>query len=55
MKKDYYYIDVNIESKAVVDWGTSSNATHTGATEDPNIHRAYLTKGQFNKLVKLLN
>lgn len=55
MKKEYYYIDLNLESMTIVDWGTTSKATHTGVTKDPNVHRVYLTKGQFNKLSKRLN
>ena len=35
---------------AVVGWGTTPNATHTGKTDDPYVHRVFLTKGQYNKL-----
>lgn len=47
---EYYYIDINLADMKVVDWGEVSTANHTGETDDPGIHRAFLTKGQFNKL-----
>lgn len=55
MKKEYYYIDINLQTKAVVNWGTAPSATHTGTTDDPNVYRVFLTKGQFNKLLKHLD
>jgi hypothetical protein len=54
MKKEYYYIDINFQTMVVVGWGTTPSATHTGITNDSN-HRVFLTKGQFNKLVKHLD
>ena len=48
--KDYYYIDIDLKTLTIVDWGTTSRATHTGKTDDPQVHRIFLTKGQFNKL-----
>ena len=38
----------------IVDWGEDNTATLTGKTEDPDVHRVFLTKGQFNKLRKHL-
>lgn len=55
MKKEYYYIDLNLVSMTIIDWGTTPDATHTGKTEDPNVHRIFLTKGQFSKLAKHLD
>lgn len=55
MKKDYNYIDINLQTMLVVGWGTTPNATHTGNTNNPNIHRVFLTKGQYNKLTKHLD
>ena len=55
MKKEYYCIDINLRTMAVVGWGTTPNATHTGDTDDPNVHRVFLTKGQFNKPAKHLD
>lgn len=54
MKREYYYIDINVQTMRVISRGTTSNATHTGDTEDLNVHRVFLTKGQFNKLAKHL-
>lgn len=48
--KDYYFIDVDLRTMKVVAWGETAHATHTGATDDPQVHRVFLTKGQFNKL-----
>ena len=55
MGKEYYYIDVDLQTMIVIDWGTTPEATHTGETENPTIHRVFLTKGQFNKLTKLFS
>jgi hypothetical protein len=55
MSKEYYYIDINLQTMTVVAWGTTPHATHTGETEDPVVHRVFLTKGQFNKLTKHLD
>ena len=55
MKKEYPYIDINLQTMTVVGWGTTQNATLTGKTEDPHVHRVFLTKGQYNKLVKHLD
>ena len=48
--KDYYFIDVDLRTMKIVAWGETRRATHTGATDDPQVHRVFLTKGQFNKL-----
>lgn len=52
--KEYYYLDMNILTKKIVDWGTSQTATLTGETEDEDVHRIFLTKGQYNKLIIFL-
>jgi hypothetical protein len=52
--KTYYYIDLNITNMKIVNWGISNTATHTGETKDKNVHRIFLTKGQYNKVVKVL-
>ena len=51
---EYYYIDIDLANMTIVDWGETNTATHTGDTDDPNVHRLFLTKGQFNKLKKKL-
>lgn len=52
--REYYYIDLDLTSMKIVGWGTSPTASHTGDTDDPNIHRIFLTKGQYNKTVAKL-
>lgn len=52
--KEYYYLDMNILTKKIVDWGISQTATLTGETEDEDVHRIFLTKGQYNKLIIFL-
>ena len=55
MDKEYYYIDISLQTMAIVAWGTTPDATHTGETEDPAVHKVFLTRGQFNKLAKHLD
>lgn len=52
---EYYFIDIELSSLKIVEWGESNTANHTGETADPNVHRLFLTKGQFNKLTKHLH
>lgn len=52
--KEYFFIDFNIINLKIVNWGISNTATLTGDTEDKNIHRIFLTKGQYNKLKEYL-
>ena len=51
MKKTYPYLDIHLRERRLVAHGESSTANHTGDTDDPEIHRVYLTKGQYNKLI----
>ena len=51
-KNEYYYIDVNLITMKIVDWGESNTANHTGKTDDPDVHRVFLPKGQFNKFAR---
>ena len=53
-KKEYYYIDLNVITMKIVKWGISNTATLTGETDDKDIHRIFLTKGQYSKLEKSL-
>jgi hypothetical protein len=53
--KDYYFIDVDLRTMKIVAWGETRHATHKGVTDDPLVHRVFLTKGQFNKLRSHLN
>lgn len=52
--REYYYIDLNIITMKIIGWGISDTATLTGNTEDKDVHRIYLTKGQYNKLHQYL-
>lgn len=38
----------------IVKWGISNTATLTGETDDKDVHRIFLTKGQYSKLEKSL-
>lgn len=53
-KREYYYIDINVKSMKAIKWGISNTATLTGETENKDVHRVFLTKGQYNKLEKYL-
>lgn len=53
-RNEYFYIDIDLRDHRMVDWGEDNTATLTGETADPNVHRVFLTKGQFNKLKKHL-
>lgn len=50
MPRTYYYLDVELPTLAIISLGESDTATLTGDTENPTVHRVFLTKGQFNKL-----
>lgn len=50
MPTTYYYVDLNLKTGKVLDIGSSPTASLTGDTADKNVHRVFLTKGQFNKL-----
>jgi hypothetical protein len=50
MPEKYSYIDVNTKTKKIVATGTSRTASLTGNTKDQDVHRVFLTPGQFNKL-----
>ena len=50
-EKNYYFIDINLITMKICEWGVSQTATLTGDTDNPDIHRIFLTKGQYNKLV----
>jgi len=53
--KEYFFLDFDIASRKIVNWGISNTATLTGETSNKNIHRIFLTKGQYNKLEKYLS
>lgn len=51
-KNEYYYIDLNVTTMQIVNWGISNTATLTGETSDKDVHRIFLTEGQYNKLIQ---
>jgi len=55
MLKSYFYIDLDVTSMKIIGLGVSQTASLTGDTDSQNVHRVFLTKGQYNKLEKLLN
>jgi hypothetical protein len=50
MPSAYYYIDIDLKTGKFLGFGTTPFANHTGDTTDSNVHRVFLTKGQYNKL-----
>ena len=50
----YYFLDIDVIQLKVVDYGEADTANLTGETPEPNVHRVFLTKGQFNKLKQSL-
>lgn len=54
MKKEYYFVDVDLKNMKIVDWDVTPKATLTGNTNNSKNHRVFLTKGQYNKLIKKL-
>ena len=53
-EKTYYFIDINVTTLMICKWGVSQTATHTGDTDKPDVHRMFIPKGQYNKLVRKL-
>ena len=51
---EYFFVDLNVVNMKIVNWGISKTATLTGETSDKDVHRIFLTKGQYNKVVKYL-
>ena len=54
MKTEYFYIDINLWTFQLVNHGISPSANHTGDIEIHQIHRIFLTKGQYNKFLHKL-
>lgn len=55
IRKEYYYIDLRVTDMKVTTWGVSGTATLTGETDDQNVHRIFLPKGQYHKMIAVLN
>ena len=42
---EYYFIDLQISTLKIVDWGVSNTATLTGETDDKDVHRIFFNQG----------
>ena len=51
----YFYIDVDLSTMKVVDWGEAETANLTGKTNKTNVNRVFLTRGQYNKFKKSID
>ncbi len=49
----YYFIDIDIESRQVIGWGEEGKDTVEVQLTD-GYHRVFLSRGQYNKLVRQL-
>jgi hypothetical protein len=49
----YYFIDVDLESRQLIGWGTEKK-DRVEVHLTPGYHRVFLTKGQYNKLERKL-
>lgn len=54
MKKLYYYVEIEVVSRKIVDIGTTTKPTLTGDAPDPNNFRIFIPLGQYNKLLRRL-
>lgn len=46
-----FYIDIDIKTKRVIDWGYGSRYQLNQELANPNHRRIFVTKGQYNKLI----
>ena len=57
-KKDknplYYFIDIDLETRQLIGWGTETR-DKVEVELTAGYHRVFLSKGQYNKLVKQLD
>jgi len=51
--RTYYFIDIELETRRIIGWGTESRAT-VETQLMAGFHRLFLSRGQFNKLEKQL-
>ena len=49
----YYFIDVDLSSRQIIGWGTETK-DRVEVHLTPGFHRVFLSKGQYNKLVRQL-
>ena len=51
-KNTRYYIDLNLKNRTIADWDYDQRDNLSQKLEDPNLHRIFLTKGQYYKFIK---
>jgi len=47
-----FYIDIDIKTKKVIGWAYGQKQKLEQELPNPNHHRIFITKGQYNKLEK---
>ena len=52
--KTYYFVDIDLQTRQIIGWGSEpKHSLETQLTD--GYHRLFLSKGQYNKLVKGLS
>ncbi|MBN72857.1 MAG: hypothetical protein CME32_26690 [Gimesia sp.] len=52
-QKYYYFIDVDLHSRHIIGWGSEPRGEFEVSLTD-GFHRTFLSKGQYNKLIREL-
>ena len=52
--KEYYYIDIDLSSRAIVGWGIAERGDIEVHLSE-GFHRLFVSKGQYNKLTQKLS
>lgn len=50
-EKWYYFIDIDLSSRRIIGWGTEER-DEVEVKLSPGFHRLFVSKGQFNKLIR---
>ncbi len=53
--RNYYYIDVDLDTKTIISCEVAPKTQVLLLQPEKQHHRVFLTKGQYNKLVKALS
>jgi len=53
-KNTRYVVDINTKTLKIASWHYDHKEKLAQKLEDPNLHRVFLTKGQYHKLVNKL-
>lgn len=51
-KDTRYYIDLDLKARKILNWAHSQRHSLEQELSDPDHRRIFLTRGQYNKLVK---